>query len=44
MKLKTDGKNSLPNEVYLSEDETCRDSLTRESAVVLKVLPSKSLQ
>ncbi|CAF1311844.1 unnamed protein product [Adineta steineri] len=40
-KIKTNENNSLPNEIYLSQDETCRDLLTRESAVVLKTIPNK---
>lgn len=31
----------MPNEVYLSEDETCRGLLTRESALILNLRPSK---
>ncbi|CAF1467595.1 unnamed protein product [Rotaria magnacalcarata] len=37
-KAKRDEQHTLPNEVYLSVDETCRDLLTRESAIVLNVL------
>ncbi|CAF4240271.1 unnamed protein product, partial [Rotaria sp. Silwood2] len=40
-KIKINEKNSLPNEVYLSEDETCRSLLTRESALILNVLSNK---
>jgi hypothetical protein len=32
---------SLPNEVYFSEDETCRNLLTRESVLILNILPNK---
>ncbi|CAF1021880.1 unnamed protein product [Rotaria sordida] len=40
-KTKINEKNLLPNEVYLSEDETCRSLLTRESALILNILPNK---
>ncbi|CAF1241164.1 unnamed protein product [Rotaria sp. Silwood1] len=40
-KTKINEKSSLPNEVYLSEDETCRSLLTRESALILNVLSNK---
>ncbi|CAF2146709.1 unnamed protein product [Rotaria magnacalcarata] len=40
-KTKIDEKSSLPNEVYLSEDETCRGLLTRESALLLNVRSNK---
>jgi hypothetical protein len=39
--MKADGSSSLPNDVYLSEDGTCRDLLTRASAMTLNILPSK---
>ncbi|CAF1586394.1 unnamed protein product, partial [Adineta ricciae] len=39
-KTKRDEQHIAPNEVYLSADDTCRDLPTRESAVVLNVLPS----
>jgi len=42
--MKIDGSTSLPNEVYLSEDGTCRDLLTRASALILNILPSKSFE
>ncbi|CAF0992855.1 unnamed protein product [Rotaria sordida] len=38
-KTKRDEQHILPNEVYLSMDDTCRDLLTRESAIVLNVFP-----
>ncbi|CAF3361702.1 unnamed protein product [Rotaria sp. Silwood1] len=38
-KTKRDEQHSLPNEVYLSMDDTCRDLLTRESAIALNVFP-----
>ncbi|CAF1243594.1 unnamed protein product [Adineta steineri] len=41
-KTKRDEQSIPPNEVYLSADDTCRDLLTRESAIVLNVLPSTS--
>ena len=34
----------MANEVYLSQDETCRDLFTRESTFVLNILPNKSFQ
>ena len=34
----------MPKKIYLSEDRTCRDLLTRESAVVLNIFSSKSCQ
>ncbi|CAF1572013.1 unnamed protein product, partial [Adineta ricciae] len=39
-KTRRDEQHIAPNEVYLSADDTCRDLPTRESAVVLNVLPS----
>ena len=31
-----------PNEIYLSIDDTCRDLLTRESSLLVHILPSKA--
>jgi len=41
-KSKRDEQGLVPNEIYLSADETCRDLLTRESAIVLNVRPGLS--
>jgi hypothetical protein len=40
-KPKHDEQHIPPNEVYLSADDTCRDLLTRESAIALNILPGK---
>lgn len=39
--MKKNESTSLPTEVYLSEDETCRDLFTRESALILHILQRK---
>ncbi|UJR09900.1 hypothetical protein I4U23_014122 [Adineta vaga] len=44
IKTKSADEHVLPNEVYLSQDETCRDLFTRESAVILKVISNKHVE
>lgn len=39
--MKRDETDLPPSEVYLSTDETCRDFLSRESALSLNVVPGK---
>ncbi|CAF1333296.1 unnamed protein product [Adineta ricciae] len=44
IKTKSAGQTFLPNEVYFSQDETCRDLLARESAVILKTIPDQLME